>query len=155
MCSKTRCDGLGSEVARRILMGSYALSAGYCDAYYKRAQQIRTLIQREMGAALQQYDALLCPAAPTPAYRLGQNQSDPLAMYKGDMMTVNLNLAGLPAVCLPCSFVEQPDGSKLPVGVQMVGHAFGEADLLQLAHLFEQTAGVQTAARPPVYAHCY
>lgn len=152
MYGKTRHAGLGSEVARRILMGTYALSAGYYDAYYKRAQQVRTLIQREMGTALQSYDALLCPAASTPAYRLGEKASDPLAMYKGDLMTVNLNLAGLPAVCLPCGFAEQPGGAKLPVGVQMIGRAFGEAGLLQLAHVFEQTAGVMAEARPAVYA---
>lgn len=152
MYGKTRHEGLGSEVARRILMGTYALSAGYYDAYYKRAQQVRTLVQREMGAALQQYDALLCPAAPTPAYRLGEKTSDPLAMYKGDLMTVNLNLAGLPAVCLPCGFAELPDGGKLPVGMQMIGRAFGEADLLQLAHVYEQTAGVTAGTQPSVFA---
>lgn len=151
MYGKTRHNGLGSEVARRILMGTYALSAGYYDAYYKRAQQVRTLVQREMGSALQQYDALLCPAAPTAAYRVGEKTSDPLAMYKGDLMTVNLNLAGLPAVCLPCGFAEQPSGGTLPVGMQMIGRAFGEGDLLQLAHIFEQTAAVMALRRPAVY----
>lgn len=152
MYGRTRHDGLGSEVMRRILMGTYALSAGYYDAYYKRAQQVRTLVQREMTSALQHYDALLCPAAPTAAYRVGEKTSDPLAMYKGDLMTINLNLAGLPAVCLPCGFVEQPGGAKLPVGVQMIGRAFGEGELLQLAHIVEQTAGVMAGVRPPVFA---
>lgn len=127
---------MGAEVRRRILMGTYALSAGYCDAYYKRAQQVRTLVAREMSRALASADALLLPVAPTTAYRLGEKTSDPLAMYKGDLMTVNINLAGLPAVTLPCGV---HDG--LPVGMQLVGKEFGEADLLSLAHVYEQTAG--------------
>lgn len=116
-----------------------------------------------MGAALQQYDALLCPAAPTPAYRLGEKVTDPLAMYKGDLMTINLNLAGLPAVVVPCGLAaadgngsssngSSGGGGQLPVGLQMVGRAFGEADLLQLAHVFEQTVGFAASARPVVYS---
>jgi aspartyl-tRNA(Asn)/glutamyl-tRNA(Gln) amidotransferase subunit A len=127
---------LGSEVRRRILMGTYALSAGYYDAYYKRAQQVRTLVSREMSCALASADALLLPVSPTTAYRLGEKSRDPLAMYKGDLMTVNVNLAGLPAVTLPCGV---HDG--LPIGMQIVGKAFGEADLLSLGHIYEQTAG--------------
>lgn len=125
---------LGDEVRRRILMGTYALSAGYYDAYYKRAQQVRTLVSRQVLDALSTADALLCPVAPTPAYKIGEKSEDPLAMYKGDIMTVNFNLAGVPAVSVPCGMV---DG--LPVGVQLVGQPFGEADLLSLAHIFEQT----------------
>ncbi|KAI8472916.1 MAG: glutamyl tRNA amidotransferase, subunit A [Monoraphidium minutum] len=148
----TRGAGLGAEVKRRILMGSYALSAGYYDAYYKRAQQVRALVQREMGAALSRCDLLVCPAAPTPAYRLGEKSSDPLEMYKGDLMTVNLNLSGLPAVVVPCGFVDSEDGARLPVGLQMVGRMFGEAELLAAAHAFEQTHSGGNGGAPPVSA---
>lgn len=143
MYGATRGAGLGPEVRRRILMGTYALSAGYYDAYYKRAQQVRTLVARGMAAALERCDALVCPAAPTTAYRLGEKSADPLAMYKGDLMTVNVNLAGLPAVVLPCG----TDGD-LPVGLQLIGRAFGEADLLGMAHVYEATAGTGVGAPP-------
>ncbi|GFR42442.1 hypothetical protein Agub_g3349 [Astrephomene gubernaculifera] len=159
----SRGAGLGGEVKRRILMGSYALSAGYYDAYYKRAQQVRTLVQREMSGALQRCDALLTPTAPTPAYRLGEKASDPLAMYKGDLMTVNVNLAGLPAIVLPAGYVRVPagaaagdaaagEGVQLPIGMQLIGRAFDEAGLLQLAHVYEQTA--QLPALTPPLAVC-
>lgn len=133
----TSRSNLGAEVRRRILMGTYALSAGYYDAYYKRAQQVRTLITREMSAALDDCDALLCPTAPTPAYKLGEKTSDPLAMYKGDLMTVNVNLSGLPAVSMPCGRV-CVDGIELPIGMQLIGRAFGEEDLLSIAHIYER-----------------
>uniref|UniRef100_A0A061S6J9 Glutamyl-tRNA(Gln) amidotransferase subunit A, chloroplastic/mitochondrial n=1 Tax=Tetraselmis sp. GSL018 TaxID=582737 RepID=A0A061S6J9_9CHLO len=134
----TRRDGLGDEVKRRILMGTYSLSAGYYDAYYKRAQKVRTLVREEMSAALEQYDVLVSPAAPTPAYKIGEKSEDPLAMYKGDLMTVNVNLSGLPACVVPCG--EAADGDALlPVGLQMIGRAFGESDLLEVAHTYEVT----------------
>ena len=142
---------LGGEVRRRILMGTYALSAGYYDAYYKRAQQVRTLVGREMTTALESFDALICPAAPSPAYRVGEKTTDPLAMYKGDLMTVNVNLAGLPAVVLTCGTMEE-QGDTLPVGLQIIGKAFGEGDLLQIAHIYEQTAGVAEKMKAPQYA---
>jgi aspartyl-tRNA(Asn)/glutamyl-tRNA(Gln) amidotransferase subunit A len=157
-------------VKRRILMGTYALSAGYYDAYYKRAQQVRSLVQAEMGAALGRFDVLLCPAAPTAAYRLGEKLSDPLAMYKGDLMTINVNLSGLPAVVVPCGFTPADDSATttsssggqqqqqqqqqqvLPVGMQLVGRMFGEAQLLRVAHVYEQTAGVAGSRQPQVVA---
>ncbi|GBF93284.1 aspartyl glutamyl-tRNA amidotransferase subunit A [Raphidocelis subcapitata] len=150
----TRGAGLGAEVKRRILMGTYALSAGYYDAYYQRAQKVRTLVQRDMTSALQRFDFLVSPAAPTPAYKLGEKSSDPLEMYKGDLMTVNLNLAGLPAVVLPCGLAgpDSPGAPGLPVGLQMVGRMFGEAELLAAAHVFEQTAGALAGAAPAVAA---
>jgi len=119
MYNATRQAGLGDEVKRRILMGTYSLSAGYYDAYYKRAQQVRALVRDEMAAALEKYDVLICPAAPTPAYKLGEKTTDPLAMYKGDLMTVNLNLSGLPGCVVPCGFTqaEGGDGPRLPVGL--------------------------------------
>lgn len=157
MYSATRGAGFGAEVRRRILMGTYALSAGYYDAYYKRAQQVRTLVQREMGDALSRFDVLACPTAPTAAYPLGDKVSDPLAMYKGDLMTVNLNLSGLPAVVVPCGFAAADSSSgaaaaALPVGLQLIGRMFGEAPLLRVAHAYEQTAGVAGSRQPPLAA---
>ncbi|KAK2441370.1 fatty acid amide hydrolase [Trifolium repens] len=134
----SRAKGLGSEVKMRILMGTYALSAGYYDAYYKRAQQVRTIIRNSFKEALDQYDILISPAAPSVAYKIGEKKNDPLAMYAGDIMTVNVNLAGLPALVLPCGFVDsEPAG--LPVGLQMIGAAFDEGELLRVGHIFEQT----------------
>ncbi|XP_004140137.1 glutamyl-tRNA(Gln) amidotransferase subunit A, chloroplastic/mitochondrial [Cucumis sativus] len=134
----SRATGFGSEVKMRILMGTYALSAGYYDAYYKRAQQVRTIIQKSFRAALDEYDILISPTAPSAAYKIGEKVDDPLAMYAGDIMTVNVNLAGLPALVLPCGFV-QDGSSNLPVGLQMIGAAFDEGKLLKVGHIFEQT----------------
>lgn len=143
----SRGSGFGPEVKRRILMGTYALSAGYYDAFYKRAQQVRTLIQRDFARALQDNHALLTPTAPTPAFRKGDKTSDPLALYAGDLMTVNVNLAGLPAVTLPCGLA--PGGPRgLPVGLQIIGPAFSEVELLQYAHVFEQTTPSWQHATP-------
>ncbi|KAJ4839626.1 hypothetical protein Tsubulata_043118 [Turnera subulata] len=134
----SRGKGFGSEVKMRILMGTYGLSAGYYDAYYKRAQQVRTLIQNSFKEALQENDILICPATPSAAYKIGEKKDDPLAMYAGDIMTVNVNLAGLPALVVPCGFVEEgPAG--LPIGLQMIGSAFDEEKLLKVGHIFEQT----------------
>ncbi|KAM7497676.1 hypothetical protein LguiA_022090 [Lonicera macranthoides] len=127
----SRAQGFGSEVKRRILMGTYALSAGYYDAYYKRAQQVRTLVQKSFKEALDKHDILISPAAPSAAYKIGEKKNDPLAMYTGDIMTVNVNLAGLPALVLPCGFVEGGTAG-LPVGFQMIGAAFDEP--LSLLH---------------------
>ena len=132
----TRSEGLGAEVKRRILMGTYALSAGHSDAYYKRAQETRRLVEMDLNSKLSEYDALLTPAAPTPAYELGGKVNDPLAMFSGDVMTVNVNLAGLPAVVVRAGTVME-NGATLPVGLQMVGRPFGEAELLDVAHTFE------------------
>ncbi|KAK4394769.1 Glutamyl-tRNA(Gln) amidotransferase subunit A, chloroplastic/mitochondrial [Sesamum angolense] len=121
----SRAQGFGSEVKMRILMGTYALSAGYYDACYKRAQQVRTIIRSSFKEALDKNDILISPAAPSVAYKIGEKKNDPLAMYAGDIMTVNVNLAGLPALVLPCGFVEGGSGS-LPVGFQMIGAAFDE-----------------------------
>ncbi|XP_008798214.1 glutamyl-tRNA(Gln) amidotransferase subunit A, chloroplastic/mitochondrial isoform X1 [Phoenix dactylifera] len=134
----SRANGFGPEVKMRILMGTYALSAGYYDAYYKRAQQVRTLVRKSFKDALDKNDILISPAAPSAAYKIGEKTNDPLAMYAGDIMTVNVNLAGLPALVVPCGFVEGgPAG--LPVGLQMIGAAFHEEKLLRVGHIFEQT----------------
>ncbi|KAK3241282.1 hypothetical protein CYMTET_48937 [Cymbomonas tetramitiformis] len=141
--------GFGAEVKRRILMGTYTLSAGYYDAYYTRAQQVRTLVRAEISEALKDCVALLSPVAPTPAYPLNSKVSDPLAMYVGDLMTVNVNLAGLPAISLPCGFTDSGNSSypSLPVGVQLIGGAFKEVELLSLAHTFEKTFPITNAPK--------
>jgi aspartyl-tRNA(Asn)/glutamyl-tRNA(Gln) amidotransferase subunit A len=151
----TRGALFGDEVKRRILMGTYALSAGYYDAYYARAQRVRTLIRAEFAAALATCDALLTPAAPTAAYALGAKTADPLAMYAGDLTTVNVNLAGLPAIALPWGLAPPPEGAadaaaSLPVGVQLIGRDFGERELLRIAHAAEVTAPPLGA--PPGFA---
>ncbi|CAL5220479.1 g2503 [Coccomyxa viridis] len=146
----TRQEGLNAEVKRRILMGTYALSAGYYDAYYKRAQQVRTIVQQEMHKALLDFDALISPAAPTTAYKLGHVKDDPLEMYKGDIMTINVNLAGLPAISLPAGFEEGADGRRLPIGLQIIGKAFDEGEIIRIAHVFEQTADF-ACGTPPTF----
>ncbi|KAH8947528.1 hypothetical protein BDL97_11G046600 [Sphagnum fallax] len=138
MFGNSRAEGFGPEVKRRILMGTYALSAGYYDAFYKRSQQVRTLIQRDFKAALQDVDVLLSPVAPSAAYKIGEKLDNPLSMYLGDLMTVNVNLAGLPSLVVPCGIAEGGT-CGLPVGLQMIGPAFGEEALLRLGHIFEQT----------------
>ena len=143
MTSCSRAEGFGAEVQRRILIGTYALSAGYVDAYYKKAQQVRTLIRRDFDAAFQQVDLLLTPTAPSTAFRTGAHADDPLSMYLADLLTIPVNLAGLPAINVPCGFSQ----SGLPIGVQLIGNVLEEARLLQVAHQYEQAADV-FAARP-------
>ena len=143
MTSSSRAEGFGAEVQRRILIGTYALSAGYVDAYYKKAQQVRTLIRRDFDAAFQQVDLLLTPTAPSTAFRTGAHADDPLSMYLADLLTIPVNLAGLPAISVPCGFSQ----SGLPIGVQLIGNVLEEARLLQVAHQYEQAADV-FAARP-------
>jgi len=142
----SRGAGLGAEVKRRILMGTYALSSGFYDAYYDRALRMRRRIKEEHEGALREYDALLSPCAPSPAYEFGAKTSDPLQMYLGDLMTVNVNLAGLPGLSLPCGFCEE-GGQTLPVGLQMIGPALGEAQLLADGHVLEAALGLDL--RPP------
>ena len=143
MTSCSRAEGFGAEVQRRILIGTYALSAGYVDAYYKKAQQVRTLIRRDFDAAFQQVDLLLTPTAPSTAFRTGAHADDPLSMYLADLLTIPVNLAGLPAISVPCGFSQ----SGLPIGVQLIGNVLQEARLLQVAHQYEQAADV-FATRP-------
>ncbi len=131
--SKSRAEGFGAEVKRRILLGTFVLSTGYYDAYYLRAQKIRTLIRQDFEQAFRKVDAILSPAAPTPAFPIGAHKEDPLALYLSDLHTIPVNLAGLPALSLPCGFTD----SGLPVGMQLIGKALGEAGILQLAQRFE------------------
>ncbi|WP_320676601.1 Asp-tRNA(Asn)/Glu-tRNA(Gln) amidotransferase subunit GatA [Prochlorococcus sp. MIT 1300] len=139
MTSSSRAEGFGSEVQRRILIGTYALSAGYVDAYYKKAQQVRTLIRRDFAKAFDVVDVLLTPTSPTTAFKSGEHSEDPLAMYLADLLTIPANLAGLPAISVPCGF----DKSGLPIGLQLIGNVLDEARLLRVAHQFEQQAEIR------------
>jgi aspartyl-tRNA(Asn)/glutamyl-tRNA(Gln) amidotransferase subunit A len=130
---RTRQFGFGDEVKRRIMLGTYALSAGYYDAYYVKAQQVRTLIRREFDAAFERFDLLLTPTTPTVAFKLGEKADDPLAMYLNDVCTLPVNIAGLPGISVPAGFSE-----GLPVGLQLLAKPFDEATLLRAAHAYEQ-----------------
>jgi aspartyl-tRNA(Asn)/glutamyl-tRNA(Gln) amidotransferase subunit A len=138
MYEQTRSRGFGPEVKRRILLGTYALSAGYYDAYYKKASQVRTLIRNDFVAAFETCDIIVSPTAPTPAFGLGEKTNDPLQMYLSDIFTLSANLAGIPGLSLPCGFSE----NGLPIGLQMMAPHFAEARLLQAAYAFEQAAGI-------------
>jgi len=138
MTARSRAEGFGPEVQRRILIGTYALSAGYVDAFYRKAQQVRTLIRRDFDRAFERVDVLLTPTSPTTAFRFGAHTEDPLAMYLADLLTIPANLAGLPAISLPCGF----DDQGLPIGLQLIGAVLDEARLLQVAHHYEQAARV-------------
>ena len=130
----TRGEGFGPEVKRRIMLGTYALSTGYYDAYYLKAQKVRTLIKRDYEAAFEQVDVIACPTSPTTAFKIGEKVDDPLQMYLSDVFTLNQNLAGICGMSLPCGF----DGQGLPIGLQLNGPAFGEARMLQVAYAYEQ-----------------
>ncbi|MEB3247295.1 MAG: Asp-tRNA(Asn)/Glu-tRNA(Gln) amidotransferase subunit GatA [Synechococcus sp.] len=140
MTARSRAEGFGSEVQRRILIGTYALSAGYVDAYYRKAQQVRTLIRRDFDAAFESVDVLLTPTAPSTAFKAGAHADDPLAMYLADLLTIPVNLAGLPAISVPCGFSD----AGLPIGVQLIGNVLDEARLLRVAHQYEQAAAVNS-----------
>jgi aspartyl-tRNA(Asn)/glutamyl-tRNA(Gln) amidotransferase subunit A len=131
---KSRSEGFGDEVKRRIMLGTYALSSGYYDAYYLKAQKVRTLIKQDFDNVFERFDLILGPTAPTTAFRIGENTNDPLTMYMNDITSIPMNLAGVPAISVPAGFGE--DG--LPIGLQLVGKAFGESTLLRAAHAFEQ-----------------
>jgi aspartyl-tRNA(Asn)/glutamyl-tRNA(Gln) amidotransferase subunit A len=130
---QSRAEGFGPEVKRRIILGTHVLSSGYYDAYYLRAQKVRTLIRNEFTAVLRDCDALLSPTSPVPAFKLGEKSADPLAMYLTDIYTISVNLAGLPGISLPCGFT----GGGLPIGLQLIGRPFDEAGLLAIAHAYE------------------
>jgi aspartyl-tRNA(Asn)/glutamyl-tRNA(Gln) amidotransferase subunit A len=134
MFMQSRAEGFGSEVKRRIMLGTYALSSGYYDAYYLKAQKVRTLIRQDFLAAFEQVDVLLTPVAPTPAFRLGEKTADPLQMYLSDIFTIPVNLAGTCALSLPCGF----SAAGLPIGLQLIGKPFAEAELLHAAYAYEQ-----------------
>ncbi|MGD0115836.1 MAG: Asp-tRNA(Asn)/Glu-tRNA(Gln) amidotransferase subunit GatA [Dehalococcoidia bacterium] len=141
---KTRQHGFGDEVKRRIMLGTFALSAGYYDAYYLKAQKVRTLIRREFDAAFEKYDALVTPVSPTPAFRIGEKVDDPYAMYLSDIFTLPINIAGIPGMSVPAGFSE-----GLPVGLQVLAKPFDEASLFRVAYAYER-ATTWHDARPPL-----
>jgi aspartyl-tRNA(Asn)/glutamyl-tRNA(Gln) amidotransferase subunit A len=145
MYARTRAQGFGPEVKRRIMLGTYVLSAGYYDAYYLKAQQVRTLILRDYDRAFERVDVVAMPTSPTPAFRLGERTADPLQMYLADVFTVSANLAGLPAISVPCGFT----GDRLPVGLQLTGRRFDEAMLLRVADAYERETE-WSRQRPPI-----
>ncbi len=133
MYKQTRSEGFGNEVKRRIMLGTFALSSGYYDAYYKKAQKVRTLIKQDFENVFEKYDVIIGPTTPTPAFKIGEKTSDPLTMYANDILTIPVNLAGVPGISIPCGFV---DG--LPVGLQIIGKHFDESTIYRVAHAFEQ-----------------
>lgn len=135
MYKKTRSEGFGAEVKRRIMLGSFVLSSGYYDAYYLKALRTKALIKRAFDQAFTNYDIILGPVAPTTAPKLGESLSDPIKMYLGDIYTISVNLAGLPAICLPCG----TDQAGLPIGMQLIGNCFQETKIIQAAHTYEQS----------------
>jgi aspartyl-tRNA(Asn)/glutamyl-tRNA(Gln) amidotransferase subunit A len=144
MYSRSRDQGFGAEVKRRIMLGTYALSAGYYDQYYGKAQKVRTLIERDFREAFGRCDVIATPTSPTPAFKLGEKADDPLEMYLSDIYTITANLAGVPALSLPCGL----SSSGLPIGVQLIGKQFDEARLLRAAHNLEQGLGL--VLKPPM-----
>ncbi len=138
--NKTRSDGFGMEVKRRIMIGAFVLSSGYYDAYYKKALKVKAVIKNAFDRAFEKYDAILSPAAPTTALKMGENLSDPLKMYLGDIYTVSVNLAGLPSIVIPCGF----DKEGLPVGLQITGKAFSENNIMNIAYSFQQETDYHT-----------
>jgi len=136
MYDATRAEGFGPEVKRRIMLGTYALSAGYYDEYYAKAQKIRTLIVRDYGRAFDDYDLLVSPTSPTTAFKLGEKMDDPLTMYLSDICTIPVNLAGIPALSLPCGLA-----GGLPVGFQIMGPPLSEQKILNVAYALEQEIG--------------
>ena len=145
MYQATRQEGFGPEVKRRIMLGAYALSSGYYDAYYAKAQAVRTLIRRDFDRAFQDVDVLVTPVMPTTVFRLGEKMEDPLQMYLSDLYTVSASLAGMPAISLPCGFSRE----GLPIGMQIVGRPFEEDVILRVARAYELAANWRKK-RPPI-----
>jgi aspartyl-tRNA(Asn)/glutamyl-tRNA(Gln) amidotransferase subunit A len=136
MYERTRGEGFGEEVKRRIMLGTYALSSGYYDAYYVKAQKVRTLIKRDFDQAFESVDAIIAPTSPTVAFPIGSRTDDPIQMYLADVFTIPANMAGIPGVAVPCGFSE-----GLPVSLQVLGRSYDEQGILRIAHAYEQSAG--------------
>jgi aspartyl-tRNA(Asn)/glutamyl-tRNA(Gln) amidotransferase subunit A len=134
MYMKSRSQGFGSEVKRRIMLGTYALSAGYYEAYYKKGQQVRTLIKRDFEEAFKLADVIATPTAPTAAFKIGEKSADPLQMYLSDIFTISVNLAGIPGISIPCGFTS----GNLPIGLQLLGRHFNEEAIIHAAYAYEQ-----------------
>jgi aspartyl-tRNA(Asn)/glutamyl-tRNA(Gln) amidotransferase subunit A len=145
---RTREEGFGPEVKRRIILGTYVLSSGYYDAYYLRAQKVRTLIRQDFTEAFTKVDAIICPTSPEPAFKAGDRTGNPLKMYLADIFTIATNLAGNPGISIPCGFAAM-DGVQLPIGLQLIGKPFEEAALLEIAHAYEQSTEWHKR-RPPL-----
>jgi aspartyl-tRNA(Asn)/glutamyl-tRNA(Gln) amidotransferase subunit A len=146
----TREQGFGPEVKRRIILGTYVLSSGYYDAYYLRAQKVRELIRQDFAKAFEKVDALISPTSPMPAFKLGERTADPLQMYLADIFTIAANLAGICGISVPCGFAEV-EGSRLPIGLQLLGEPLDEARVLQMAYAYEQSTDWHKG-RPPIAA---
>lgn len=142
MYKKTRSEGFGPEVKRRIMLGSFVLSSGYYDAYYLKALRTKALIKKEFDKAFAKYDVILGPVAPTTAPQLGDSLSDPIKMYLGDIYTISVNLAGLPGMSLPCG----KDSNGMPIGLQIIGDCFKEKNVIRAAYAFEQTREYEAPA---------
>ena len=145
MYAKTRAEGFGDEVKRRILTGAYVLSHGYYDAYYLKAQKIRRLISTDFQTAFSSCDLIMSPTTPSTAFKIGEKVSDPVQMYLSDTFTIAANLAGLPAMSLPCGF----DQKGLPIGLQIIGNYFDEARMLSVAHAYQRETDWH-GKRPPI-----
>ena len=143
MYQRSRDEGFGAEVKRRIMLGTYVLSAGYYDAYYLKAQQVRTLLRQDFDRAFERVDLVATPTSPTPAFPLGEKTSDPVQMYLNDIFTVSANLTGLPAISVPCGF-SPASGGRLPIGIQLTGRAFDEATLLRAADAYQRDTSFHT-----------
>jgi len=139
MYKKTRSEGFGQEVKRRIMLGTYVLSSGYYDAYYKKASQVRRLIKRDFDEAFKKCDVILTPTSPTPAFKAGEKTDDPMQMYLSDIFTISANLAGIPGLSVPCGFTK----SGLPIGVQFLAGHFAEGSLLRIASAYERHANLE------------
>jgi aspartyl-tRNA(Asn)/glutamyl-tRNA(Gln) amidotransferase subunit A len=144
---RTREEGFGAEVKRRIILGTYVLSSGYYDAYYIRAQEVRELIRQDFAQAFEKVDAIVSPTSPVPAFKLGERTADPLQMYLADIFTIPANLAGICGISLPCGFAKI-DSAQLPIGLQLLGKALDEARILQIAHAYEQSTDWHKARSP-------
>ena len=141
---KSRSEGFGAEVKRRIILGTYVLSSGYYDAYYKKAQQVRTLIMEQYNKAFEKYDVIITPTSPTTAFGIGSKATNPMEMYLADICTVSINIAGLPAISIPCGV----DGNGLPIGMQIIGKKFDEETIIKTAYAYEQETNFRASYKP-------
>ncbi|PZR72575.1 MAG: Asp-tRNA(Asn)/Glu-tRNA(Gln) amidotransferase GatCAB subunit A [Chthoniobacterales bacterium] len=146
---RTREEGFGPEVKRRIILGTYVLSSGYYEAYYDRAQKVRELIRRDFAQAFEKVDALISPTSPEPAFPVGERSADPLRMYLADVFTIAANLAGICGISVPCGFAQMEGGTRLPIGMQLLGKALDEESILRIAHAYEQST-TWHKERPPL-----
>ena len=141
---KSRSEAFGAEVKRRIILGTYVLSSGYYDAYYKKAQQVRTLVMNEFNKAFEKYDVIVTPTSPTTAFKLGSKSNNPMEMYLADICTVSVNIAGLPGISIPCGI----DSEGMPIGMQIIGNKFCEETIIKTAYAYEQETKFRDKYKP-------